>query len=278
MQLTNEMILDSYSQMATVIPQLYPADVAVTITDREKHLVMIQADSFKMNLKIHDPIRENGGIHKCITTGSSVVARVPKELYGFPVITHSVPIFGENSRQVIGAISVAVSLERETQVLEMANTLLTLAKKMENSSGNLANESELLSHRSKEMNSSIGSVTDEIKKMDDIMGYIKSISETSNLLGLNASIEAARAGDAGRGFAVVAEEIRKLAINSKDSSVEILETLNALRTDINRLIEGVQAMAGISNEQEAEASIIAEDSSQLSVLSQQLKEMADQLV
>lgn len=278
MILTNDQILDNYVQMAAIIPQLYPADVAVTITDREKHLVMIQADSFKMNLKVNDPIRENGGIHKCILSGSNVVARIPKDLYGFPVITHSVPIFENRSKNVIGVVSVAVSLERETQVLDMANTLLSLAKKMENSSGNLAKESEDLSHRSKEMNASIVSVTDEIKKMDDIMGYIKSISETSNLLGLNASIEAARAGDAGKGFAVVAEEIRKLAINSKDSSVEILLTLNALRSDVNRLIEGVQSMAVISHEQELEAGVIAEDSGQLSNLSQQLKDMADELV
>lgn len=278
MEFTNEQILDNYIQMATIIPKLYPADVAVTITDREKHLTMIQADSFKMSVKENDPIRENGGIHKCILSGDTTVARIPKDLYGFPVITHSVPIFANRSRTVIGVLSVAVSLERETQVLDMANTLLSLAKKMESSSGNLAKESEDLSLRSKEMNTSIVSVTDEIKKMDDIMGYIKSISETSNLLGLNASIEAARAGEAGRGFAVVAEEIRKLAISSKDSSVEILETLNALRSDVNKLIDGVQSMATISHEQELEAGVIAEDSSQLSTLSQRLKEMADELV
>ena len=71
----------------------------------------------------------------------------------------------------------------------------------------------------------LGIKISEINKITDV---INSIAEQTNLLSLNASIEAARAGDAGRGFSVVAEEIRKLAVQSKSSS-----------NDINRLIQDI---------------------------------------
>lgn len=278
MQMSDQEYLDHMIQFANLLPELYPADVAVTITDLEKHLSMLQAKSFHMNVSINDPIRENGGIYKALESRKSIVARIPPELYGFPVVTHTVPLINGSTHKLAGAMSVAVSLERETVVLNMANDLLGYAQNMEGYSEKLSHSTEQLSSRSGSMNLEIGNVTDEIKKMDDIIGYIKSVSETSNLLGLNAAIEAARAGEAGRGFAVVAEEIRKLATSSQESSVKILETLNALRSDVNRLIEGVQSFSEISVQQAAQTTEISEGSQQLSHLSGKLADLAKELV
>ncbi len=270
--------LELCKHFAQLLPELYPADMAVTVTDLEKHIYMKQAKTFQMNIENGSLIRQGGGLYRAITERKSISTKLPKDIYGFPVATYSVPLYNPETRQIVGAISVGVSIEREAIVMSMATDLLDYSKHLETASAKLAGATEVLSTHAEGMNGRISNVTDEIKKMDDITGYIKSVSETSNLLGLNAAIEAARAGDAGRGFAVVAEEIRKLAISSQESSVEILKTLNALRADINIMIEGVSGFTGISKDQEMQAAQIAENSAKLSELSRKLKEMAEHLV
>lgn len=83
----------------------------------------------------------------------------------------------------------------------------------------------------------IKSLSDDMTSIMEIVKIISDISEKTNLLALNASIEAARAGDAGRGFAVVAEEVRKLAEQSNDSSEKISQIIHSVVTKTENIAE-----------------------------------------
>ena len=76
------------------------------------------------------------------------------------------------------------------------------------------------------------SIKNEANKIEEVVGFVKNIADQTNMLGINAAIEAAHAGDHGRGFSVVADEIRKMSDKSRQASGEISVFLNDLGRDM----------------------------------------------
>jgi methyl-accepting chemotaxis protein len=101
-----------------------------------------------------------------------------------------------------------------------------------------------------EVTNIVTDMNESTKQINAISETIANITEQTNLLSLNASIESARAGEAGKGFAVVADEIRKLAEQSKTSTEEIKVIISAIQMKSDIAVKAIQSTETVVNEQE----------------------------
>ena len=106
----------------------------------------------------------------------------------------------------------------------------------------------LLVERMDQSDQVLNDLTVHSNQVANVVEVIKTIAEQTNLLALNAAIEAARAGEQGRGFAVVADEVRTLAQRTQDSTSEIEGMLEKLDSVVNRVVTVMQETHGVGNQ------------------------------
>ena len=172
----------------------------------------------QMNRKMDEALRDVKGASEMVSAGASNLAQGAQEL-------------------AAGATDQAASVEEmQATMSELTGGLEQCATDM-NDAYQKAESCALVAETSqgemKDMVLTMERISENSGKIESIIAEIEDIASQTNLLSLNAAIEAARAGDAGRGFAVVAEQIRKLAEQSAQSAVHTRELIENSVNEIN---------------------------------------------
>lgn len=219
-----QLIVDSLD----MISQLFDKELLISVMDRDG---IVQGYSLPPGIppqiEIDSVFRDpSGAFHEVITKGVTRHNYLPKEVLGFPIEGNLVPI--KEDGQVIGCIICSYSVEGKEKIKDIATRFQESIQQIDHSIQDVVTGIENLFTMLTDMNQMTSDVEKDVNLATGVVTNISSNASHSNILALNASIEAARSGDAGRGFAVVATEMGKLAKDSGTSATEIKKTLSVI--------------------------------------------------
>lgn len=187
--------------------------------------------------RLNTTFAKTKGAMEQVTAGADDTANaVQKQLSQTEAIQSKVELVNDASNRI------AENMEQTLQTLEGGNKdVRALVEMVDASVQNGADVAEKL-----------GTLDKYMEEMHSIVELIGGITSQTSLLALNASIEAARAGDAGKGFAVVASEITGMASQTKEATVKITELIQNVTSAINEVVTVIQQMIdGINQEKES---------------------------
>ena len=138
-------------------------------------------------------------------------------------------------------VSIAHVSEGAREALKISQSSGELSEKGGEIIHSAAEEMRKIANTVRETSVSIANLGEQSNKISSIVKVIKEIADQTNLLALNAAIEAARAGEQGRGFAVVADEVRKLAERTTQSTQEVTQMITTIQQASNAAVAGMNA-------------------------------------
>lgn len=268
-------VLDALEIALPIMKDVFGLDVQICLCDKEKTLGVWYADTFRLDIKESEKFdRKKPGHDKMLEameTGIANSGPLPEFVYGVPVNGIITPVW-ENG-EVVGVISCAVSIKNQVEIEEAVNNLNINLSSTYESSSEIAEGAVQLADKMDKMKESSMNIHELVKVSTDIIKNIQGNAARSNILALNASIEAARAGVQGKGFAVVAGEMGKLAKMSQEATRQINEKLQNVFDQLESITAQIGVVADISNTQAAN---VQEMTAKLEAIEGDAKMLADE--
>lgn len=263
-----EMVIDLFP----VIKQMFSHDVYIMVMDKDGVVQGFSIPDGKrpyVNIgeTFHDP---TGVLREVLRTGKAMHNCLTQEVKGETFEGELVPVMDGGT--VVGVVACTYSVDVQKQMVQITTKFQDSVGNIQGSLQQLLSGIENLFTLLADMDKIASTVENDVQNAVEVVNNISGNASRSNILALNASIEAARSGEHGRGFAVVAGEMGKLANDSGRSSSEIKVTLNNIMEHLNVIISSITGVGNLAQEYRGNISSIQEILKDTVVLADQLKE------
>lgn len=275
-------VASAFNDFAPILAEMFIEGSIIYMTDLEKVAYRQGSNKWDMpsieQLSLGQKMSTEDIAYKVIQKKQPVMEEIDASKYGIPLSVVSYPLLDEeNNRDIVATLGIVTPKETAATLRDMAHNLSNGLGNIGAAIQQLATSAEEIHTNEQSLNESIMQVINYAEEINKVSEFIKDIANETKMLGLNAAIEAARAGDAGRGFGVVAEEIRKLSDQSKSTVPKIAELTNSIK-DITQMantrsrhsLSSVQEQAAATQEITASIEEITALSEELAGISKKL--------
>lgn len=270
-----------YSSLLTMVPVMAGLFTDRTVgfyaTDREKFIMKIDPLNRVTFVKPGQPFAKGGAADYVMDSGQSFAVELGAETYGIPLRVASFPIFDDDTGEAIGTFGLVITRHNAEAMKEMSQSFMDGLSEISAAVQQTASSAASINTSEQKLNQHIEEIGSSAREIFAILDSIKSIADQTKMLGLNAAIEAARAGDAGKGFGVVAEEIRKLSESSKQTADGIGKLIRAIEEKISVANESSQVTMQASEEQAAASQEISASIEELLAMANKLNDLAENI-
>ncbi len=266
-------ILDMFAEIAPYLNNAVAGDIGVSVIKDGVYIAYAPAATLNFGNKVGDPVKGKVS-QKCLETGEPITEIVSREKSAYGVSYAACALPFKDGDKVIGCVTTTQTVDKQEKIQAAASDLASSAQELTAGMEQLAAGAQTVASASHDLGKLGQELAVAARQTDDIVAFIKNIADQTNLLGLNAAIEAARVGEMGRGFGVVAEEVRKLANASSESVKEITSALKTIQTSVNALAEKSGTIDGNINSQAASVQEMAKATQALAVLASELTQVA----
>jgi len=231
------------------IQATYPDDACLVLSDTEKILHYLPGKQIDLKLqkgtlmsRLTDTVS-----YKALHSGKVEKEERDSQGFGVAYIATASPI--KENRKVMGVLCSVVSNKTLDVLRTEAEELTAVSEELSATSEQMTSISNTIAKDLQELADESSFLKDEIKTIESILSKIKDTAVKSRILGLNASIEAARSGEHGKGFMVVANEIKKMAEGSKTAVEGFEPQLQDMMLNIEKVLKTIQEISAHSQEQ-----------------------------